>query len=121
MLVKKQLPPKLTAVFESFPKALLDTHGKDLVASTATPTASGQATPAAGGASTPAAAPAPAAAPSSLPSKPAAKKSVNTSTIRVEAQFMVSAADLFGYLTDETRIPAWTRAPAKVSSNFPRW
>lgn len=39
---------------------------------------------------------------------------MNTSTIRVEAQFMVSAADLFGYLTDETRIPAWTRAPAKV-------
>jgi len=41
------------------------------------------------------------------------KKSVNTSVVEVEANFQASADDLYSILTDEKRIPAWSRAPAK--------
>jgi len=38
---------------------------------------------------------------------------VNSTTVVVDAEFHASADDLFGLLTDEKRIPAWTRAPAQ--------
>lgn len=85
----------------------------------ATPTTSGAATPV-GSAPTPVA-DLPAGSASTKVSAAAAgvtqpaKKVVNASTVRVEANFMVSAEDLFGFLTDEARIPQWTRAPAQVS------
>lgn len=112
--VKKQLPAHLTKLFQTFPKAIVDTHGKDLVA---TPTASGAATPSnessgSGSTVTPAAVAAATATPA--PVKPG-KKVSNSSTVRAEAQFMISAADLFSLLTDESRIPQWTRAPAQSS------
>ena len=47
-------------------------------------------------------------------------KAVNATTVSVEAAFMASADDLFSILTDEKRIPAWTRAPAKVRCQ-PLW
>jgi activator of HSP90 ATPase len=116
-LVKKQLPPRLTKFFETFPKAIIDTHSRDILS---TPTASGQATPLNNSSTSPVVTPAAvvaataaAASSSSKAAKPA-KKVINTSTVRVEAQFMVSASDLFAYLTDEARIPQWTRAPAQV-------
>ncbi|KAF8310566.1 hypothetical protein DL93DRAFT_2062011 [Clavulina sp. PMI_390] len=108
-LVKKNLPGQLTKLFESFPQAIIDTHGKDLVA---TPTASGTATPVDSSNAPPVPSLAGSAlAPSSLAPKPI-KKVANSSTVRVEGQFMVSSADLFDILTNEARIPQWTRAPA---------
>ena len=42
------------------------------------------------------------------------EKAHNTTSLSVDAHFMAAADDLFGLLTDEKRIPSWTRAPAKV-------
>lgn len=109
-LAKARLPAALEAKFAEFPVALVQTHGKDI--QVGTPSASGTSTPATGGAA-PAngAAKAEAAKPVQA-TKPAAK-TLNYSTVETEASFMASAADLFSLLTDEARIPAWTRAPAQ--------
>lgn len=114
-LAKTRLPVALETKFSEFPVALVDTHGKDLQIS-ADPSRSG--TPA------PTTSTAPAASTSAVPaeSKPVKKaeekKSVNTTTVSVEGTFMATAEDIFALLTDEKRIPAWTRAPAQVSSSF---
>ncbi|PVF92673.1 hypothetical protein CPB86DRAFT_819435 [Serendipita vermifera] len=114
--VKKILPALLEAKFKEFPKALLDTHGKDLVVVTEdnTPSGSGTVTPSTGGAQ-------PIAGSKTTASKglPGVSKGgqaaviLNTSTVKVESRFMASAEDLFGLLTDESRIPMWSRAPAQ--------
>jgi len=113
-IVKQQLPPQLTRKLEEFPKAIVDTHGKDILI---TPTASGSATPSAvapsGPAVTPAAVVAATSATNASPapgSKPT--KVLNSSVVCVEAQFMVSAEDLFSFLTDESKIPQWSRSSA---------
>ncbi|KAI0672691.1 activator of Hsp90 ATPase [Trametes maxima] len=112
-LAKKHLPPALEAKFSSFPAAIVDTHGKDLTVST---DPSRQGTPA----------PTASAAKSTTVQNDAALKkkaegagaaksggqAVNTTSLTVEAQFMAPADDLFSLLTDEKRIPQWTRAPA---------
>lgn len=110
-LAKSKLPVALEAKLAEFPSALINTHGRDLTVS-ADPSRSGTPAPAA---------PAPAATPSAAvpAAKPAVKKpakAVNTATVTVDAGFMASADDLFSILTDEKRIPSWTRAPAQVSS-----
>ncbi|KAI6127695.1 activator of Hsp90 ATPase [Pisolithus croceorrhizus] len=107
---KARIPPALEAKFAEFPVAMIDTHGKDLTVSaepsrTGTPVST-QAVPApvtSTGATT------------SAVSKPAlAKKvAVNTSEIVKEAVFMAAADDLYSLLTDESRIPAWTRSGAQ--------
>lgn len=118
-LAKKQLPAALEAKFNAFPAAIVDTHGKDLTVS-ADPSRQGS--------------PAPAAAPAAKPTGDAALKkkadgagvaksgghAVNTTTLSVDAQFMASADDLFGLLSDEKRIPQWTRAPATVCGALSR-
>jgi activator of HSP90 ATPase len=103
---KTKLPPVLEAKLAEFPVALIDTHGKDLTVSgepsrTGTPVAS----VAVAGASVP--------KPQTTMAKVNAT-SLNTTTVTVEANFMASAADLFSILTDEKRIPSWSRAPATV-------
>lgn len=114
-IAKKLLPPALEAKFTAFAIALVDTHGKDLqVSGSAEPSRSG----------TPAQAPGVAPTASSSSSAPQAsagpkvvkqeKKALGTATVKVEASFMASADDLFQLLTDESRIPMWTRAPAQV-------
>ncbi|KAG6806497.1 hypothetical protein H0H93_002869, partial [Arthromyces matolae] len=40
-------------------------------------------------------------------------KKITTKVVTAEANFQASADDLFALLTDEKRIPAWTRAPAQ--------
>ena len=107
-LAKSKLPAVLQAKLSEFPAAIINTHGKDLTVS-ADPSRSGTPAPATSSSS--------AASPATAP-KPAAKtpaKAVNTATIAVDAGFMASADDLFSILTDEKRIPSWTRAPAQVS------
>jgi activator of HSP90 ATPase len=106
-LAKKKLPVALETKFSTFPSALLDAHGKDL-------TVAGYDSPSVSGTATPAAAPKSAASAPVSVSKAAEKaKAVNTSDIKTEATFMAESNDLFSLLTDEGRIPAWTRAPAK--------
>lgn len=113
-LAKKSLPAALEAKFNAFPAAIVDTHGKDLTVS-ADPSRQGSPAPAAS-------APAPAAKSDAALKKKAdgagvaksAGQAVNTTTLSVDAQFMASADDLFGLLSDEKRIPQWTRAPATV-------
>ena len=112
-LAKSRLPVALEAKLSEFPSAIINTHGKDLTVS---------ADPSRAGTPAPAAAPSSGAATSSgaaAAAKPAVKKpeakAVNTATVNVDATFMASADDLFSILTDEKRIPSWTRAPAQAS------
>lgn len=97
-----------------FRPALLAAHGNN------SPTADG-ASPSASGASTPAAyAPAPPAKEAAEKPKTAAvseKKggyAGSTSKVEVTAQLQASAEDIWGLLTDEKRIPMWSRSDAKV-------
>ncbi|GJE96420.1 activator of Hsp90 ATPase [Phanerochaete sordida] len=113
-LARARLPVALEAKLSEFPSALIDTHGKDLMVS-AEPSRTG--TPAPAASVNTASSAAPASAP--VAAKPAAKKdakAVNATTVSVEASFMASADDLFSILTDEKRIPSWTRAPAKSAA-----
>ncbi|KIM48677.1 hypothetical protein M413DRAFT_437859 [Hebeloma cylindrosporum] len=111
-LARARLPTALEAKLATFPSAIVDTHGKDLTIS-ADPSRTGTPAPATS-------APAPVASTSSSGAAAAAPKpkttekpAVNTTTVVVEADFRASADDLFALLTDEKRIPAWTRAPAQ--------
>ncbi|KAF7298001.1 Aha1-N domain-containing protein [Mycena chlorophos] len=112
-LAKTRLPAALEAKFAAFAVAIIETHGKDVTVS-AEPSRS--ATPAAGSAApaAPASSETPAAA--VVPPKQEKKSKINTTKITVESTFMAAADDLFGLLTDEKRIPAWTRAPAQSSA-----
>lgn len=107
-LAKARLPTALETKFAEFPTAIIDTHGRDLTVS-ADPSRQGSPAPSTSTSK----------ASSSTPgttAKPAVKKpaqAVNTSTVTVDANFMASADDLFDLLTNEKRIPAWTRAPAQ--------
>lgn len=117
-LAQTKLRTALETKFAEFPIAIIETHGKDLIVSGAN---SGTATPVGAegsGASTPSAGPNLGGAAAFNPPVPQAKstkkseKIVNTSTISREARFMASADDLFDLLTDERRIPTWSRAAA---------
>jgi len=122
-LAKLKLPPLLEAKLREFPQAILDTHGKDVIVS-GTPDDSRTGTPAPPAVAAPEApktsTPAPATKATNSTSK--SKKAFNTGTVRVEGRFMASADDLFSILTNEARIPAWSRAPAQskaeVGSSF---
>ncbi|KAJ7244137.1 activator of Hsp90 ATPase [Mycena haematopus] len=110
-LAKSRLPTALEAKFAEFAVALVDTHGRDLTVS-GDPSRSSTPAPVAstsGDSSASTATPAVA--------KPVEKKSnINTTKITVEGSFMASADDLFGLLTDEKRIPMWTRSAAQSSA-----
>ena len=110
-LAKARLPAALEAKLATFPAAIIDTHGKDLTVS-AQPSRQGTPAPP-GAASASGSAPAAAGGKKAEPAVKRAEKANNTTAVTVEAQFMAAADDLFGLLTDEKRIPAWTRAPAR--------
>lgn len=87
-------------MFTLFQQTLIDVHGKDLlVVDALTPSDSGASTPAA-----PAAAPAAAAVEKAGGVAKATAPTVNTSTVKVEGRFQISAADLWGLLTDERKV-----------------
>jgi len=107
-IARSRLPTALEVKFAEFPVALVGTHGGDLTVSGAPSRAETPAPPTT-------------AASGSAVLPPVKKveqkqKAVNTSKVTVEATFMVAADDLFGLLTDEKRIPTWTRASAKSSA-----
>lgn len=97
-MTRKLLPTVLEPFFTSFREALVDTHGKDMLAAPESAPASGASTPAST-ASAPAAAPAPAAA-GGEKKAPA----LNTSEVSVAAELQVSAADLWDLLTNEQKV-----------------
>jgi len=109
-LAKEKLPTALETKFAAFPVDLVDTHGKDIIVGSNEPSRT----------SSPAPASLPASANSGAPgvAKKAAASSrkINTSTVEVDGTFQASADDLFALLTDEKRIPTWSRAPAKSAA-----
>lgn len=105
-LAKSRLPSALETKFATFPQAIIDTHGKDLTVS-AEPSRTGTPAPSA---DKPAASVVRSAL--SQPIRGGAAINVNTTTVTVSATFQAAADDLFSLLTDQTRLPSWTRAPA---------
>lgn len=112
-LARKRLPAAIETKLATFPSAIIENHGKDLTVS-ADPSRTATPAPAAPTPSSSVSQNAQKVTPSAATAKPAAPKGLNVTTINVEADFQASADDLFSLLTDEKRIPAWTRAPAKV-------
>jgi len=116
-LAKSRLPVAIETKLATFPSAIFDTHGKDLTISadaSRTGTPAPASTPPSGTGSSLNAQPV-----ASAPPKPKSRPvKVNSTTVVVEADFHASAEDLFSLLTDEKRIPAWTRAPAQVWSHL---
>jgi activator of HSP90 ATPase len=107
-LAKQKLPTALETKFAVFPVDLIDTHGKDIIVGpnetsrTSSPAPPSLSAPASSGAS------------GGAKKVAASSQGINTSVVNVEATFRASADDLFSLLTDEKRIPTWSRAPAKV-------
>ena len=110
-LAKTRLPAAIEARLASFPSTIVEVHGKDVYIGG---TGSGTSTPSVVSAPSPAPAASSASASAKASSAPVKKtsKPANTSTITVESSFQASADDLFNLLTDEKRIPAWTRNAA---------
>jgi activator of HSP90 ATPase len=114
--LRSDFPPILAAKFDSFPKVLVEKHGQP---TTTTPSGSGS------GSATPQdiTVEAEPEAQSTQAKKPVVeeKKSVvgGTSSVEVESRLAASAEDMWLFLTDEKRVPMWTRSPAKVSR--PAW
>ncbi|KAI5479570.1 high-glucose-regulated protein 8 [Pseudohyphozyma bogoriensis] len=110
-IAKKELANALRPKFQRFPKVMVEVHGKDLLSEAAADSepSSGAATPvsAPSTSATPAA-----AAGSSVSVDPKAK--FNTATVKASGEFACTAEDLFNFLTDEAKIPAWSRNPAQM-------
>lgn len=109
-LTRKHLPAYLKKKLDPLPAEMLAAHGKDLKVE-GTPSVSGAATPIGGAGSV--------ATPANVAAKmksteAKAVKGLNTSTVKVDATFAVSAGDLFELLTEEQKIVMWSRAAAKV-------
>ncbi|KAF6766994.1 Activator of Hsp90 ATPase, N-terminal [Kalmanozyma brasiliensis GHG001] len=115
--VRKELAPSLRPVFHAFRQTLIDAHAKDLghdsPASTpgaATPTTTSTST-----STTPAAA-APASATGAAPKPSKGSVSTSSSDVRVSSELAISISDLWDLLTNPSRIPMWTRAPAQFEA-----
>lgn len=89
---RKGLADKLRPKFQQFPKAMIEVHGKDLLAEAENGTPSGSGT------STPAAAPSAPSAPAALSGtatsttttqKKATSKRISTATVRAESEFQI--------------------------------
>lgn len=115
VLAKSRLPKLLEEKFAQFPAAIIETHGKDLQVGI-TPEASRTGSPAPPVSASSSTTVQNAAAPTSSGVKVVKqeKKSLNTANVTVESTFMATAEDLYQFLTDESKIPMWTRAAAQV-------
>ncbi|KAJ2930691.1 hypothetical protein H1R20_g6402, partial [Candolleomyces eurysporus] len=104
-LARTQLQSAIETKLSTLPGSIIATHSKDIhISGTSTPV-SGTATPT------------PAAAKAATPlgakkAAPETTKGVNTTTVTVEPTFQASADDIYSLLTDEKKIPAWTRNAA---------
>lgn len=116
-LTKTRLPIVIKEKLAEFPNALIDTHGKDLTVSgepsrSSTPHVPGQ------GASSSASEQTTTDQKMNKPVPAPKAKAINTETVAISASFQASADDLFSILTDEKRIPHWSRAPAQVRNSL---
>ncbi|SPO30339.1 related to AHA1 - stress-regulated cochaperone [Ustilago trichophora] len=111
--VRKELAPSLRPVFHSFRQNLIDAHAKDLGHDSPASTP-GAATPTTNTTSAGAAASNTSAA--AAASKPKPTVSTSSSDVRVSSELAVSISDLWDLLTNPSRIPMWTRAPAQFEA-----
>jgi len=109
--IKKAYPDSLKEKFNAFRPALIAAHGQptsDSPSGTSTPNPAASSSYA----------PAPPAKSETKADKPVASgsgsKVGNTATVEVKATLQASADDIWGLLTDEKRIPMWSRSAAKV-------
>lgn len=116
--VRKAFPPVISERFNAFRGELLNAHGIFTDAHI-TPGASGASTPVSVAArATESYSPAPPgevrakATPSPAPKPKEAL--TKTSTVEVTANLQASADDLWSLLTDQNRVPMWTRSAAKI-------
>ncbi|ORX36754.1 putative chaperone activator [Kockovaella imperatae] len=121
--VRSDLLPRLSEKFNSLRPALLEAHGgpsDEATSGVSTPqnqhyspappgSANASSTTSATGAT---AKSAPVTSPSTTTPKPAL---TGTKVVEVKAELQASAADLWGLLTDQSKIPMWSRAEAKFS------
>ncbi|UZJ56654.1 hypothetical protein CBS101457_005974 [Exobasidium rhododendri] len=110
--VRSKLAPLLLSPIHKFREQLIQANAKDLGHE------DGKESPAASnGAST-----APSAAAASIPaekkeSKPKGGSTLSTTKVEVEADLSIRREDLWDLLTNQGKIPMWTRAPAQFSLN----
>lgn len=108
--LQSSLVPVLISKFNEFPKQLVAANGNDIA----------PVSPGASGATTPVATKYSPAPPGEVRAKAAAEQKlagsgvVNTATVTVEARLQASAHDMYAFMTDERRIPMWSRSAAKV-------
>lgn len=112
--LRKALPPLLKEKFNAFRPALIAAYGGP-----SADTPSGSSTPNPAGGQSQSYAPAPpgkdaGAATKKTEEKASGSKVNNVATVEVKATLQASADDIWGLLTDENRIPMWSRSPAKV-------
>ncbi|WWC61767.1 uncharacterized protein I303_104352 [Kwoniella dejecticola CBS 10117] len=121
-LVKSQFPSILSSKFNTFRADLLAAYGNPS-ASDDSPSVSGTSTPqpGAGGAASSSSStytPAPPAKPVETEAKkseePRNKGVGKTVTVEQKADLQASADDLWGLLTDENKVPMWSRSAAKI-------
>lgn len=112
-VVKKELVEKVLEVIAKFRPTLIETHAKDLGhdSGTSTPTT----TPAPAAASSTSTSSAAAAVKSSASKTTSSNVTVSSEPVELESRNACSQGDLWDLLTNQARIPMWTRAPAQVS------
>ncbi|KAK8864309.1 hypothetical protein IAR55_001556 [Kwoniella newhampshirensis] len=111
--LRSSIPPVLKEKFNSFRPALIEAHGRP---SDASPSASGASTPTPAASSSSHTPAPPAKAPEADKKKEESTTKVGkTVTVEVKADLQASADDLWGLLTDEKKIPMWSRSAAKLS------
>lgn len=117
--IKTAFPPLLTSKFNAFRPALIEAHGQPS-SSAESPSASGASTPlpatsAASGSYKPAP---PGETKAETPAKEEKKAGSSlvgdTKTVVADAELRISAADLWGLLTEESKIPMWSRSAAQI-------
>lgn len=110
--VRSQLAPSLLPSFHAFREQLIQANAKDLGHE------DGASPLATSGASTPQTVAKNGVAAATAPKETKAKtgsSGLSTTKVEVEADLSIRKEDLWDLLTNQARIPMWTRAPAQVS------
>lgn len=118
--VRTQLAPSLLPHFHAYREQLIQENARDLGhdEGTSSPaSASGTSTPQAGTQNGAVKTSATAASIKETKTS-ASKSSLSTTKVEVEADLSISKEDLWDLLTNQARIPMWTRAPAQVRETF---
>jgi activator of HSP90 ATPase len=112
---KKGVANKLRPIFQRFPKVMLETHGKDLLAEDGSASNSGASTPAAAAAAAAKSTPTvPSASTVASSTSSSSKASFNTAVVKTSGDFASDADGLFDFLTSAEKIPLWSRNPATM-------